>query len=259
MKDITRILILVLSIVSTHIVWAACPKDHIAIGCNADGEPNTLDDMQLYLDISQKYRNSALEDDTSAEDYQHWYYEMSAGGFGNTSYFRSQPGLDFVSDPNQTPNGDFDLKIHCVAISDGLTILNDSLQPLIEQAGDSTDYTDNAAYTHVHLTYRAATETQPQWFTFYIDDDAGNYEPSETCTIIFCQLPLSGDIHTDGVVDILDLEKLAAYWCNPTDTTSLTSEGLAERDVFDGADINRDYRVDMLDFAYLAENWLFSE
>lgn len=258
MKYITVTIILYLFVCTANITQAACPLDHISIGCNFDNEPNTLDDTQLYLDVSKKYRRSIIEGSWPQDYYKNWYYQMLPSGWGG-GYLLGEPGLDFVSDPNQKPQLDFDLKIECVGISDGLIVLDTNMQPLIEQPGEIFDYTANPSYTHVHLTYRATTDTQSQWFTFYVYDALGNYEPSEICTIVFCRPPMPGDIHVDRVVDILDLDKLCAFWLAQTEETQLAIDGLAALDVFDGTDINRDYRINMLDFSQVAQNWLLSE
>jgi len=257
MKHLTFIIIILLTAYTGTLVQAACPLDHILIGCNPDGEPNTLDDTMLYMDYSNKYKRSTLEGNWPEDYYKNWYYPMSPG-FGG-AYFLGEPGLDFVNDPNKTPQLSFDLKVECVDLSSDLIVLDSDMQPLIEQAGDIFNYTSNQTATHLHLNYRVAVggQDQTQWFTFRVYDALNYYQPSETCTLIFCQPPIPGDVYVDNVVDVLDLEKLVAYWLLFSNQTLLNIDGLAAIDVFDGTDINRDYNVDFADFSILANYWLW--
>lgn len=238
-------------------VQAACSLDHILVGCNPDGDPNTLDDNDmLYLNCFKKYRRCTLEGNWPDDYWKNWYYAMEPG-WGGICYL-GEPGLDFIDDPNCTPQNNYDLKVECIALSDDLTVHDSSLNILIEQPGDIFDYTTSGnPIPHIHLTYRvsAGGESQTQWFTFRIYDAQGNYQPSEECTIIFCQPAIAGDIAVDGVVNILDLEKLAEHWLLASNETQLNVFGEAAIDSFNGTDINRDYQINFMDFALLAENW----
>lgn len=256
MKTRSTILIFFM-LCSLSYVQAACSLDHILVGCNPDGDPNTLDDNDiLYLDCFKKYRRCTLEGNWPDDYWKNWYYAMEPG-WGGICYL-GEPGLDFVDDPNSTPQDNYNLKVECIALSDNLAVLDDSLNILIEQPGDTFDYTTSGnPAPHVHLTYRvsAGGENQTQWFTFHIYDVLGNYQPSEECTIVFCQPVIPGDIAVDDVVDIADLEKLAENWLLVSDETQINIFGQAAIDSFNGTDINRDYQIDFMDFVLLGENW----
>lgn len=238
---------------------AACPLDHIIICCNPDGDPNTpADNNVLYFDYTEKYKRSTLEGDWPDDYWKNWYYPMSPGWGG--SCYLGEPGLDFTDDPNRTPQGSYDLKVECIALSADLTALDSNLQVLIDQPGDIFSYASSSnPVSHVHLTYRVAAggQYQTQWFTFRIYDALNNYQMSEECTILFCQPAVPGDIYVDGVVDILDLETLSEYWLSVSNQTQLNIFAQAAIDSFNGTDINRDYHIDVIDFAQMAENWDF--
>jgi hypothetical protein len=50
------------------VVYAECPLDHFIIGVNEDGVEGNEDDCKLFVDCSQKYRN------TGSTSYKKWYY-----------------------------------------------------------------------------------------------------------------------------------------------------------------------------------------
>jgi len=114
----------------------------------------------------------------------------------------------------------------------------------------------------MHLQYWAP-DTQLHWITYRIYDafyDPGppetGYRPSEPITVVFGRAPLAGDIHVDGYVNLLDLEKLAFFWLSFSESTAYNTNGQAKIDMFDRADINRDYVVDFIDYSLLAQDWL---
>jgi hypothetical protein len=74
------------------------------------------------------------------------------------------------------------------------------------------------------------------------------YESSEPFSVVFNAEPLAGDLVVDGTVDINDLAELSYYW--------LKDEGSIYNDYYERADSNRDGKVNLVDFAMLASNWL---
>jgi hypothetical protein len=59
---------------------------------------------------------------------------------------------------------------------------------------------------------------------------------------------LAGDLAIDGAVDMNDIARFFYYW--------LQIDGGKSNDYYERADSNKDGRVDYIDFAMLAKNWL---
>lgn len=237
-------------------VSADCPLDHFRIGRNADGILGTDDDRQLFLDCTQKYRHSDPNhsgDPTWLNGFYPLYY--------NDRYDRYQigePGFDLLrNDPNRILDGvanqDFRIVIRCVAMSAGLTARNTALNILLEKPGDQ--FMQSAmSDPHVHLQYRvpAPTDQSPltdlHWMRFSVFDELGRYQPAPEVTVVFVREPLAGDLWVDGKVDLADLLEGTTVW--------LRSDAGQVNDFHERADTNRDGRVDLMDLAALAENWM---
>ena len=224
---------------------AACSLDHLLIGCNPDGDPNTTqDNNQLFFNCGQKYRHTP-------ENWLSSYYTIPLSFFGD--YRLGEPGVDVTTTGTQaitgTKNIDYRIMIECVSISDNISVLNGTTI-VLSKAGDTFNHSalsDN----HVHLTYyvpNASGAAKLQWVTLQLYDTMGRYQPSEPCTIAFCQKPPAGDIAVDGYVDTADLADFCSKW--------LMNKAAISNDFYERADINRDGTVDMVDFAVMYENWL---
>lgn len=220
---------------------AACSLDHLLIGCNPDGDPNTTQDNdKLFFDCSQKYRNTPA-------DWQADYYLLSKSFFGD--YRLGEPGIDVITAGVRAITGikntDYRIMVECVSISPDLRVLNGTTV-VLSQAGD--EFNHSALYdNHVHLTYYlpdAAAAARLQWVTLRLYDALGRYQPSLTCTIVFCQPPAPGDIVVDGFVDAVDLVEFCKKW--------LIDGADRSNDFYERADINRDGTVNILDFAALS-------
>lgn len=253
---------------------AACPFDHLVIGCNPDNEPNTLDDNVLIIDTCDLYRRS----DPANRDqhtWRHWYYTLFPFG---SKYYIPEPGFGQFhhpdeagtfqfEDPNQcltgTKNVDYCIMVECVDISAGLEgYLSLGSSAVLTAPGDAFNHSSVSDSTgHMHLYY-LAPDTELHWITFRVydaffdpDHPETGYRPSDPITVVFGSPPSAGDIHVDGTVDILDLEKLVSFWLLSDTTHEWNDWGQAACDLFDRADINRDYRVDLLDYQFLSEQW----
>ncbi len=240
---------------------AECPLDHLIIGCNRDGIAGTNDDARLFVDCSQKYRNS---DET---EYTHWFYPLRKSIFASYGYRVGEPGFDAFQasdpsagtyDPNRALAGecdvDYSIVVQCMSLSAGLRAVHKEYpQFTIGEAGDSFNHSIIAALrgdSHMHMSYQAQDGELLQWITFRLYDevdDANQYEPSAPFTIVFNAEPPAGDIVVDGVVDMADLMALSVPW--------LADDGARANDYYERADANRDGRVDFADFALLASNW----
>lgn len=219
-------------------VNAACSLDHLLVGCNPDGDPNTTQDNdRLFFDCSQKYRNTPAE----------WfadYYPLPKSFFGD--YRLGEPGVDVITAGARAITGaknvDYRIMVECVSISDDLRVLNGTAV-VLAQTGD--EFSHSALYdNHVHLTYyvpNAAAAAKLQWVTLRLYDALGRYQPSMPCTIVFCQPPAPGDIVVDGFVDAADLAEFCKKW--------LADGADRSSDYHERADINRDGTVNILDFA----------
>ncbi len=60
--------------------------------------------------------------------------------------------------------------------------------------------------------------------------------------------PVQGDLNSDCKVDMLDLVEIANQW--------LRTDCGSENNFCNGADFELDGDVDMIDFAFFAQNWL---
>ncbi|NLH17604.1 MAG: hypothetical protein GX455_13595 [Phycisphaerae bacterium] len=239
-------------------VMADCPLDHFRIGRNADGIPGTDDDQRLFLDCSQKYRHS---DPNHSGDptWRNGFYPL----YYNERYNRYQigePGFDLLSDdPSRAldglPNQDFRIVIRCIAVSPGLTARNTAINILLEKPGDQFIHS-SMADPHVHLQYRVpAPEDQSpladlHWMRFVIFDELGQYQPAPEVTVVFVHDPPAGDLWVDGKIDLADVLELTAVWLRP--------DAARINDYHERADTNRDGRVDLVDLAATAENWLMN-
>jgi hypothetical protein len=242
--------------------WADCPLDHLIIGCNRDGIAGTEDDHTLFVDCSQKYR------DSGASPYAHWFYPLNESIFPDYPYRIDEPGFDTFQaqdpheehtyDPNRSlqgaPDVDYRLIVECRALSGGLRAVHkDYPQFTIEAAGQTFNHSDiQALYgdSHIHLSYQATEGNDLQWITFRVCDgleDANQYEPSEPITIVFNAQPPAGDLAVDGAVNLADLARMSRDWLAP--------ESSRRNDYCERADTNRDGIVDFFDFARLASNW----
>jgi hypothetical protein len=278
MKPIFFILwITVFTLLFTNVLWAGCPYDHLVIGCNADGEPNTPDDRVLFLDVAQMYRRS----DPNHRDqptWLNWYYTLFpfGGDPGASTFVIGEPGFDVYhhpdepgtythEDPNRcltgVKNADYRIIVECVDLSSGfMGLIN--YTPALTQPGDTFNHSA-LTDSHVHLQYTApAPGNTLHWIQyrvydqFYNPDKPNNgYQPSQPVTVVFGRNPVQGDIHVDGCVNLLDLEKLADRWLFQSDCQPWNDLGQAAVDLFDRADINRDYRVDFYDFLKISAGW----
>jgi hypothetical protein len=246
-------IILVLSVPSP----AHCPFDHLMIGCNPDGIIGTDDDMKLFIDCTLKYRHSD-PDHSGDPTWLNWFYPL----YYNERYDRYQidePGIDLIesNDPNRLltgmPSVDYNLIIKCLSITPGFVIWNSTLGVVFDEPNDTFSYS-SLQDSHFHLQYRAPVPsgaTDLHWITYQIYDeiaDANQYEASEPFTVVFVKEPLAGDLVVDGAVDQKDLMEFSYYW--------LGQEGTRANDYYERADVNMDSRVDFLDFALQASNWL---
>ena len=254
-----HILVLLLAFFTIIPLVEACPLDHLKIGRNPDGIDRTDDDMKLFFDVTQKYRHS---DPNGADTWLNWYYPMTVSEL----YQRRQvgePGFDVLKDgSNQEligqPNQDYRLIVECVALSPGLQAFSLNPPVNITQPGDSFCHSC-ASDPHIHVRYEipmSADPNQPYWITYRVYDELEMYQPSEPVTIVFMNAPPAGDLTLDGMVGLADLLFFMDYWLDYSDATRYNVRGQAAYDLFERADINRDYAVDMADFAILARHWL---
>ncbi len=239
-----------------------CSVDHVLIGCNPSGISGTDDDMQLFFDVTQKYRTSD-PDDMGPHTWLNWYYPMDEpedeGWFPYPYYNLEMPGFDTLNDPNHTLEGSYELWIECVDISPYLEMYHPGQNISLTQPGDAFCYSC-LADTHFHPFYRVhetqADPNQTYWITFRVYDKNEIYQPSEPTTVVFMNPPMEGDLTLDETVGLADLLFFMDYWLDYSDATLYNARGQAAYDLFERADINRDYAVDMADFAILAQHWL---
>lgn len=251
---------------------ADCPYDHLVIGCNEDGEPNTPDDRVLFLDMTQLYRRS----DPNHQD-QHtwlnWYYTLFpfGGDPGASTFVIGEPGFEPVSngeDPNRCLTGikntDYRIIVECLDIRPGFkagSLLGGDI--LLDEPGDTFNHSGQSE-PHVHLYYTApAPGNELYWIQYRVYDEFydpadpnSGYQPSQPVTVVFGRNPSRGDLHVDGCVDLLDLEKLADRWLLQSGSPMWNDRGQAAVDLFDRADINRDYRVDLYDLNEISAGWM---
>ena len=257
------IVIVSLCIFGLPSVQGGCPVDHILVGCNPSGISGTDDDMQLFFDVTQKYRTSD-PDDMESQTWLNWYYPMDEpeGGWV-PDYNLNMPGFDTLDDTIHKLKGGYELWIECVDISPDLEMYhpgqNTGQNISFTQPGDAFCYSC-LADTHFHPTYRVpeaqADPNQTYWITFRVYDKNEIYQPSEPTTVVFMNAPPAGDLTLDGTVGLADLLFFMDYWLDYSDATLYNARGQAAYDLFERADINRDYAVDMADFAILARHWL---
>ncbi len=242
---------------------AECPLDHFIIGCNRDGIQGTDDDWKLFVDCSQKYRNSGQT------DYANWYYPLMKSIFPSYGHRIGEPGFDAFQgthpgapstyDPNRAlagqPDLDYSVVVECVALSDGLRAVHKEYpQFTIGAIGDSFNHStihDLRGDGHMHLSYQAVDGETLHWITYRLYDavaDGNQYEPSDPFTVVFNLEPAAGDLVVDGIVEIADLFAWTDCW--------LAADSSRANDYGERADANQDGSVDWADFALLASNWL---
>ena len=251
-----------LALAAGTFVRADCPLDHFVIGCNRDGVQGTDDDFKLFVDCSQKYRN------TGDPEYASWFYPLRQSIFSSYSHRVGEPGFDAFQDhdtsavtydPNRAlagnPDVDYSVVVECISLSPGCRAVHKEYpQFTIGAVGESFYHShvyDLRGDSHMHMSYQATDGETLHWITFRLYDeieDANQYEPSEPFTIVFNREPAAGDLVVDGVVDLKDLVELSDAW--------LAADGSRANDYQERADANRDGTVDWIDFALLASNWL---
>ena len=238
---------------------ADCPLDHFLVGCNQDGIEGTEDDAKLFVDCSQKYR------DSGETDHANWFYPLRKSIFSSYGYRIGEPGFDvlqsanpnagYTYDPNRAPAGEPDLDygviVECVALSDGLRAVHKEYpQFTIAGAGESFDHSSIHALRgdgHVHLSYQAVDGERLHWITYRLHDWFGRYESSEPFTIVFNVEPLAGNLVVDDAVGFADLAALSQCW--------LRQDAARRNDYWERADTNRNGAVNLIDFARMAANW----
>jgi Dockerin type I domain len=256
----------VLALAAGTIAQAECPLDHLTIGCNRDGVEGTADDHTLFVDCSQKYR------DSGQTKYANWFYPLNKSIFPSYSYRIGEPGFDifqstdthasYTYDPNRAlagePDIDYSIVVECVAMSPGLRAVHKEYpQFTIGETGDRFNHSYIHGLRgdgHMHMSYQATDGETLHWITFRLYDgldDGAPYESSEPFTIVFNTAPAAGDLVVDGIVDMADLAQLTDCW--------LASDCSRQNDYCERADANRDGVVDVFDFALLASNWLIPE
>ena len=232
-----KFMVMILWLVGGY-AFAGCPLDHLYIGCNPDGVVGNEDDNQLYIDCSEKYRNSP-------SGWANRYYPLGGVSFFG-DYRLNQPGFNLISDdPSRVLSGDVDLVIECVGISEEIAVIAGNTI-VMDDTNDSFEYSGG----HVHLTWRVAVSgaSKMQWVSLRVIDNSGNYEPSRVCSIAFGVEPMVGDVSLDGEINVADLVEMMSWW--------LEGSGGPDNDFCERADCNVDGRVDLEDFALLAEVWL---
>lgn len=246
---------------------AECPLDHLIIGINQDGIEGTDDDRKLFVDCSQKYR------DSGTIVYSNWFYPLNESIFTAYPYRLGEPGFDsfqnfnpnaaYTYDPNRAllgqPDTDYRIIVHCLSISTGLRMVHkDYPQFTIDKAGQDFNHSYIHALrddSHIHMSYQAEDGENLFWITFYLYDeladpnhpeDPNHYQSSKPFSFIFNRETLKGDLVIDEIVNEKDLAELNYYW--------LKSDCDKSNDFYERADINKDGTVNFIDFAYLAQN-----
>jgi hypothetical protein len=258
----TFVFSVVLWAIAATTAHAECPLDHFIIGCNRDGIPNTADDKKLFVDCTQKYR------DSGETEYANWFYPLNKSIFPSYSFRIGEPGFDafqstdphakYTYDPNRALAGapaiDYSIVVECVALSPGLRAVHKEYpQFTIAAAGETFCHSyvyDLRGDGHMHMSYQATDGEDLHWITFRLYDeweDEDTYESSEPFTLVFNTEPAAGDLVVDGTVDLADLVELADCW--------MATDGSRANDYWERADANRDGTVDVFDFAMLASNW----
>jgi hypothetical protein len=237
---------------------ADCPLDHLKIGCNPDGIIGTEDDLQLYVNQTQKYRHSDPDnsgDPTWMNPYYPMYYNSRY-----SRYYRGEPGFDLLTnDPNHVFNGtqntDFQIFIECVDITPDLSVRETTEGILLDEPGDSFNYSAIAAVDpHLHLDYRvyepAADPNQTYWITYRLVDnleDGDQYLPSDEFSIVFMNPPMQGDIILDNSINLADILFMCRFWMHTGANYS--------NDFYERCDLSRDGRITLEDLALLAREW----
>jgi hypothetical protein len=251
---------------------AECPLDHFIIGVNQDGIEGTNDDRILFVDCSQKYR------DSGTVEYSNWFYGLNESIFTAYRYRLGEPGFDsfqnynsnaaYTYDPNRAisgqPNIDYKIIVQCVSISQNLRVVHkDYPQFTIDKPGQNFNHSyihELRGDSHMHLSYQGADGENLFWITYYLYDeladvnnpnDPNHYQPSKPFTIVFNTEPLKGDLVINNIVDQNDLVELSYYW--------LGNRANRANDYYERTDINRDGIVNFIDFALFARNWLKKE
>ena len=262
-------IILITVILTSSFCMADCPLDHFIIGVNQDGIADTDDDMKLFVDCRQKYRNSGQI------EFSNWFYPLNKSIFYDYPYRLGEPGFDVFQnynpnaghtyDPNRCPAGqpdtDYRIIVECLSISQDLRAVHkDYPQFTIEHNGENFNHSfihKLRGDAHIHMSYQAAHGQNLFWMTYRLydelanpnnPDDPNHYQPSEPFTIVFNTEPLSGDLVIDGTLNQKDLAQLSYYW--------LRDKADKTNDYYERADTNRDGIVNLVDFALFAQNRL---
>jgi len=255
---LTTVFILILA----RLGGADCPLDHLVIGCNRDGVEGTDDDRKLFVDCSQKYR------DSGEAEYANWFYPLRQSIFLSYGHRIGEPGFDAFQrinagarttyDPNRAlvgePDLDYRVIVDCIALSPGLRAVHKEYpQFTIDEVGQGFSHSEIHRLRgdgHMHLSYQAVDGEDLHWITYRLRDaldDGDTYELSEPFTVIFNVEPAPGDLAVDGLVDLTDLVELAHYW--------LHADASRDNDYRERADANRDGLINFHDFALAASQW----
>ena len=258
MKNIICILLF------TNSLFAGCPLDHVAIGCNPDGTWATADDYELCYDKTQLYRKSDPANPGVATWANRFYPLQGPDYWG--CYYSDQPGFGQMWDLNNTEhklngqrNTDYRLIAECTRISANFWAEDASYNKIFQQAGDKfniSNYDEN----HVHFFFVTQEPDKTHWISFIVYENVdfpAPYDPNNSLyvaaaeyTIVFGKEPEKGDIFVDGKIDGCDLAILGRQWLQ-----NALYDDLLKTDYFERADINKDGAVNFVDYACLASNW----
>ncbi|MBN1973864.1 MAG: hypothetical protein JW787_09520 [Sedimentisphaerales bacterium] len=261
------IMSLVIVLLVSLYCMAECPLDHFIIGVNQDGKEGTDDDRKLFVDCSQKYR------DSGTIEYSNWFYPLNQSIFSSYPYRLGEPGFDafqdfnpnaaYTYDPNKAligqPNIDYRIIVHCLSMSGNLRAVHkDFPQFTIDKSGQEFNHSDIHELrgdSHIHMSYQGADGKNLYWITFYLydefadvnnPDDPNHYQPSKSFSVVFNREPLPGDLVINEQVDQNDLAELSYYW--------LKNKGSRSNDYYERVDTNRDGIVNFIDYAIFAKN-----
>jgi len=255
MKHIIIILLL------TTTVFAGCPLDHVAIGCNPDGTWANSDDYKLCYDKTQLYRKSDPLNPGVAT-WANRFYPLEGPDYWGY-YYSDQPGFGQMWDINNTAhkingqrNTSYKLIAECTRISENFWVEDASYNKIFQHPGDKFNisyYDEN----HVHFFFVTQETNTTHWISFKVyentnfpatyDPNNSLYTPAEEYTVVFGNQPESGDIYVDRKVDHYDLAILARHWLQ-----SASYDDLLKNDYFERSDINGDGTVNLIDYSYMA-------
>jgi hypothetical protein len=260
MRRSTAVFITVFLSMICNAVFSYCPYDHLFIGCNEDGIEGTNDDLKLFADCRHKYKDVENPGDK--------FYSLSVSSVP-CNFIKLGPGFDHINDGSQSDhpvkdpnrclegvrNQDYQIYVECLSISDNFRVTNLTGSILLDKPGDSFNHSE-LPDTHMHLYY-VWTGMEPyvepnelQWVTYYLWDTKGKYSESEPFSVAYVKEPLAGDTELNGKVDANDIAEMSYYW--------LAEGASTKNDYYERADCDYSGQVNLVDFAYLAENWLLS-